>query len=412
VYEQTDQISGVKHIAETLENAGIVQPVQAAAPGYRTFEPIRNVWMVMRNIALAFVVITGLIMALMILLRVRQGQGYVTMLNALPKLVLTIVLIIFSYSFAGLLVDFGNTFEKLILSIFWNANFGGTSAFIDPTFRGGVSNVYESYPYNICNPVKNPEDWNKICEEPEDYSKDMNIFRLMSRFTEFETWGTVPCGDREPPEGMDECPVRVADIIRTPTGIGMLDRGIDVAERIPADQLLKLLITIVILTGILKVFIALVTAFAKMLIYTMFAPIVFLFYPFSGGTLTGWMRYFLASSLVFPVSFLMMFLAAIIMGDPHAPWFTVEKGTEVAGVAPDLLTYSTNRIAKDEGGEIVFLTRIVALVIVMMIPHLSKWLMEILKVPENLMLREAKAGFARVAAKVPIVGGMLSGVAA
>lgn len=415
VYEQTDQISGVKHVAQTLEDAKIIQPVYAAAPGYRAFEPIRKVWTVMRNIALSFIVMIGLILSIMILLRVRQGQGYVTMLTALPKLIATIVLVVFSYAIAGVLVDFGNVMEKLVVGLFFNADF------IDEGYWQNLSSEYKDgsqYPVNIYGPGT---DWSDEQRKghSEDYYKDMNVFRLMSVFTEVESWGKVECNGRTPPDwwveaGNEGCPLRIADIIRTPTSIGVLDRGIDLVEKVPADELLKLIFTIVIITGVLKVFMSLITAFAKMLIYTIFAPLVFLFFPLAPGALTGWFRYFLASSLVFPFSFLMMMLAAIIMGYPHAPWFTAEQGVTIAGVAPDLLTYSTSRLTPAGGsgsGEVIFLTKILALVIVMMIPHLSAWLMEILRVPENLMLREAKASFGRIAGKVPIVGGMLSGAA-
>lgn len=413
-YEETDQVSGVRYIASTLEDAGIIKPVQAATTGYGSFTPVLKVWRVMRNIALSFVIILGLILAVMILLRVRQGQGYVTILNTLPKLVITIILVLSSYSIAGALVDVGNVAEKLIISIFFNANF------IDD-IESGFYSEYDGdpdpdYPHNIYGGTKFRErdEGSEYKDYTEDYNKDFNVFRLLSRFTEFETWGEVPCDGRERPDWYNQysndqnmCPVGVADIIRTPTGIGTLDRGMSIIEELPADALLKLILTIVIITGVIKIFFSLVTSFVKMIIYTMFAPLVFLFFPVSPGVITTWLRYFLAASLMFPCAFLMMFLAAIIMGDPHAPWFTKATGVEIAGVAPDLLTYSTN---VDAESNVPYLTRMMAIVLVMMIPTLPQFLMEVLKVPENIMVRGAKESFSKVASKVPFIGGMISGI--
>jgi len=366
----------------------------------------------MRNLSLSFVIIIGIILSVMILLRVRQGQGYVTLINSLPKLILTIILILSSYSIAGFLIDIGNVAEKVIVSMFFNANFivddDESHKFLSTQLQLNDIN----YPYNIYSSNENYR--SSTDDYKEDYEKDFNVFRLLSRFTAFETWGTVPCGDREKPDwhwqynqDADQCPLRIADIIRSPTAIPIIDKGVEVAENLPANQILNIIVSIVILTGILKIFFSLIESFAKVIIYTMFAPLVLLFFPISPGVLTGWLRYFLASSLVFPVAFLMMFLAAIIMGDAHAPWFTKESGVEVAGVAPNLLTYSTN---VNEAQNVPYLTRIIAVFIVMMIPTLPKYLMEVLKVPENIMVAGAKEGFKRVASKVPFVGGMIGGL--
>ena len=112
-YEETDQISAVAYIQNELENAGIVRPVQAQATGYVMMRPVLNLWKAVRNISLGFIVVAGLILAVMILLRVRSGQDYVTILNALPKLVVTIVLIIFSYSLGGLMLDYPLLVQRL-----------------------------------------------------------------------------------------------------------------------------------------------------------------------------------------------------------------------------------------------------------------------------------------------------------
>jgi len=408
-YENTDQVSGTKYIASTLEDAGVIEPVYASPTGYRSFQPVQKIWMVMRNIALAFVIIIGLILAVMVLLRVRQGQGYVTILNSLPKLILTVILILASYSISGFLVDIGNVAEKVIISIFFNKNF------IDSTFYGLNKGVADpAYPHNMFYDDKFHISEGENKDYNEDYSKDFNLFRLLSRFTEFETWGEVPCNGVEKPDwhyayndDSNICPLSVTDIIRTPTNIGFLDRGVKIGDMAPdaARELLNLIIAIMIISGIFKIFFSLVSSFAKMILYTIFAPFAFLLYPISSGAITSWLRYFLSASLLFPAAFLMMFLAAIIMGDASSPWLTVESGNEIAGIAPDLLTYST---AVDADGNVPFLTRIVSVVIVLMIPTLPEYLMEVLKAPENLMARGAKERMQKVASKIPFVGGMVS----
>jgi len=404
VYNNTDQVSGSTYIADTLNSAGISQPVYAQATGYRTFQPVLNVWRIMRNIALGLIILIGLILSTMILLRVKQGQGYVTILSALPKLLITVILIILSYSISGLLIDVGNIGEKVVLSLFYKADF------IEPVFYNAQSTDPNraSYPANIYGSLNLAEPEKSTLES---HQEDFNVFRLLSRFTDFETWGEVPCGEREQPDwyadqatSPDMCPLRAVDIIRSPTNIPTLDRGLDIATDLPVEDLLKLILTIVIITGVLKIFFSLVSSFAKIIIYTIFAPIVFLLLPVSVNAVSGWLRYFLASSLVFPIAFMMMFLAAIIVGDPHAPWFTREAQFPVAGFAPNLLVYST--ATSDKG--VPYLTKIIGLLIVMMIPFLEKYLMEVLRVPENMMLSGAKESIKGVVSKIPILGGITS----
>jgi hypothetical protein len=398
-YNNTDQVSATRYMADTLNKAGLAQPVNAQMPGVTSFQPILELWREMRNIALSLVALIGLIISVMILLRVKQGQGYVTLISSLPKLLITIILIISSYSIAGFLLDMGNVLEKVVLSIFYN------DKFIDSSHIGAQDRP-DSYPVNLYGPLS--DDLDK--KDKETNLEDFNVFRLLSRFTNFETWGEIECDN--PPEGFkgttpNSCPLRVTDIIRTPTNIGLFDRGVEIMEDIPSEKLLSLIFLIIIITGIFKIFFSLVSAFAKIVIYTIFAPIIFLLFPISAGALTGWFRYFLASSLVFPVAFIMMFFAAIISGDPHAPWFTRENGQFLGGFAPNLLLYSTS-ISKTTG--VAYLTKIISLIIVMMIPYLEKYLMEVLRVPENMMLAGAKESFKQVATKIPLIGGLFANI--
>ncbi len=390
-YDGTDEVSGTKYIADKVEEAGIVQPVQAQVPGYTTFEPVLNIWEVFRNLSLSLIIVIGLILAFMILFRVQQGQGYVTIMNSLPKIVLAVVMIIFSYSMAGLIVDFGNVAQRLTVNLFFNEKF------IDSTFYGTQNATNPAYPLNIYA----DHNYNNKMPDGGQYEsnlRDMNIFRLVSRFTEFESWD--PSGNN----------VNITDIIRTPTNIGILDSGLDFIgnEHLPAPELLKLIITIVIITGVVKIFFALVKAFAEMIIYTIFAPVIFLFMPLSAGAFTSWLRRFLASSLLFPATFLMLFLAAIISGVEGAPWVTKSGQATIAGIAPDLLLYSVNRKIGPKGEEFSFLTRILGLTIVMMIPTLPQFLQQQLQVAENVMVEGAKQSFRNVATKIPFVGGLFN----
>jgi len=404
IYENNDQISGTGYVETLANSSGLVQPVQAQQTGFTSFQPVMNIWKAFRDIALGFILLIGFAFSMMILFRLSQGQTAVTIMNALPKLIIGIFLIVFSYPIAGLFVDSGNVLQKLVVNIFWDEQF------IDTKFINGCSEGGKNYyPYNMyadpslgCGFSNNCQG-NQDCIDAstETYFQDFNIFRLMSRFTEFETWGTVPCDT-------GTCYVKIQDIIRTPTGISVLDKGIGVVEFADdvAKELLDLVITIVITMNVIKIFFALVKAFTEMIIYTIFAPFVFLVYPLSPGVLMTWVRYMLTASLLFPATFMMMLLAAIIAGDPNPPWFTTEV-TNIAGAAPNLLSYSIN-VQLDSANSESFLTRIVAIMIIFMIPTLPAFLQQTLKASESMLYRGAVDSFKGVATKIPFIGGMFN----
>jgi hypothetical protein len=107
-----------------------------------------------------------------------------------------------------------------------------------------------------------------------------------------------------------------------------------------------------------------------------------------------------------------MFLAAIIIGYPHAPWFTRPLGSEggitFAGVAPNMILYSVSGSVDLASPDKTFITRIVGLMIIMMIPTLPQFIMQQLKVTENMMVEGAKTQFKSVASRFPLVGGLFN----
>lgn len=400
--EANDNLSASKYITETLEEADIIDDVYAASPGYATFQPVKNLWNFTKNISLTLIIGVAAILTVMILLRLRQGQGYISILTALPRLAVTIVLILVSFSLSGLLMDLANVLQNFTLWMFHTDEFLDYEAYTkDREDKGGGRRAYTDDQGNPLYP-KNPYFGNG-----EDNVGDFNVFRLMANFTEFENWGYRDCKKGEAKltsgEGQGYCPINgPADIIRTPTSMGILDRGIQMTSGVAADETLKLIIKIVIITAALKIFFALVKGLVKVSLGTIAAPLVFLTIPIKGmNGFLGWLRLMLSGVLIFPLTFLVLFLAAIIVGYTKAPWFTIESGQPLFGSAPDLLLYT----AVTKNGEPVFLQKIVGLAIVMGIPALPQMLDQALRQTENLFERNASNALRSVGGKFPIIGG-------
>jgi hypothetical protein len=79
---------------------------QSAGFGFLALKPILEMWKASRNIAYALFVLIIVALAFMIMFRVKiSPQVIITVQSALPKIVLALILITFSYAIAGFLVD-------------------------------------------------------------------------------------------------------------------------------------------------------------------------------------------------------------------------------------------------------------------------------------------------------------------
>lgn len=88
-------------------------------PGYNLLGPIKSIWNAMRNVAYGFMIIIVFFISLMILFR-RQlnGQQTVNLVNSIPSLFASALLITFSYGISGVFLDIipiGSNFIQYVL---------------------------------------------------------------------------------------------------------------------------------------------------------------------------------------------------------------------------------------------------------------------------------------------------------
>lgn len=102
-------MSGVGYISRLVNKLSPVKEVyaQTGGFGYNTgAAPVQKLWQATRNISYGLLVIVTVILAFMIMFRVKLSpQTVVTVQSALPKVIITIILITFSFAIAGLLID-------------------------------------------------------------------------------------------------------------------------------------------------------------------------------------------------------------------------------------------------------------------------------------------------------------------
>ncbi len=93
-------------IADLGSHLGVVSPAYAQGIGFSALSPLLTLWKAMRNIAYALLIIVLLILGLMIMFRSKiDARTTIGIQSALPRIIVTLILITFSFPIAGLLID-------------------------------------------------------------------------------------------------------------------------------------------------------------------------------------------------------------------------------------------------------------------------------------------------------------------
>lgn len=99
--------SGIYWTYNSLQNAGFIPKTYAAEGlGFAALQPLLNVWKIFRDFAYMILVLVLIAIGFMIMFRMKLNpQTVISVENALPKIIISLLLITFSFPIAGFLVD-------------------------------------------------------------------------------------------------------------------------------------------------------------------------------------------------------------------------------------------------------------------------------------------------------------------
>lgn len=120
VLYQYPPASGLAYTRHVLANAGILaKPAYAQGIGFAGLSPFLPLWETTRNIAYALIVIVMLIIGFMIIFRMKiDPKTIISLQAAIPNIVLTLILITFSYAIVGFLIDIMYLVMAIIINVF------------------------------------------------------------------------------------------------------------------------------------------------------------------------------------------------------------------------------------------------------------------------------------------------------
>ncbi|MGI5841390.1 MAG: hypothetical protein ACOX6N_04185 [Patescibacteria group bacterium] len=114
-------VSGVQYIANIKDNF-LGKTAYAQGVGFNKLAPIMPIWKTFRDVVYILSALIFIIIGAMIILRVKVGpQTVVTIQNAIPKLIITLILVTFSYAIAGLIIDLSQFIQSFTIALLYRA---------------------------------------------------------------------------------------------------------------------------------------------------------------------------------------------------------------------------------------------------------------------------------------------------
>lgn len=120
--------SGVYWAHTSLQDAGFIPKSYASEGiGFSSLRPIMNLWKVFRDVSYMLLVVVLIAIGFMIMFRMKiNPQTVINIENALPRIVVAMLLITFSFAIAGFLIDMMYVLIAIIISLV-----SGNGAFYD-----------------------------------------------------------------------------------------------------------------------------------------------------------------------------------------------------------------------------------------------------------------------------------------
>jgi hypothetical protein len=255
--------SSVDYIADLGHQINPIKPVFAQGTGYQGLSDVLEAWKGFRNVSYGLFVIIFVIVGFMIMFRAKLNpQTVVNLQMALPKLIITLLLITFSYAIAGFIIDLIYFVIYLAVSIF-------------KTIPG--MNLYDSGTEFLKQPLA-------------DLIRAFQPDSIASNFA--TSLGNLF------PEGS------VAELL---TGSFL---GVQLVQAVTGG---------VILFSVLKLLVQLVLAYVNIILQVIFAPIILLFNALpQSNTFSSWIKNLLANAAAFPATAIMILVGSSLTSGPDS----------------------------------------------------------------------------------------------
>lgn len=338
-----------QYFAYMAGKAGFVDQAYAAnAPaGFGLLEPIQKIWVATRNIAYLIVSLILVVIGFMIMLRKKiDAQTVVGIQQALPNIVVTLLLITFSYAIAGFVIDM----------IYFTTFFGIKLLAINDVFTDNGDSAIE-------------------------------LIRTKSLFT--IGLANLFGGTHLDPENNSTPIETAADALGNLTAnlLGDVTGGaLSSVTGLIGQPIAFVIFAVAILFALFKLFFSLLMAYIQIILLAVLGPLQLMMNALPGSdAFSKWFRNLLANAIAFPAAALMIVFAVAIMGMEGDRWkvspgigFT-DKDNGVNWTAPLIFGTGDNYGA---GNAVDAVKALLGFGILLMTPKVVDMVKEALQAPE------------------------------
>ncbi|MBM3209343.1 hypothetical protein FJZ40_03570 [Candidatus Shapirobacteria bacterium] len=270
----TPPAHGTEYLAYVGRKLGIVSPVYAQQGiGFTGLRPLLPIWGAFRNMAYIFFILVFLVMGFAIMFRVKLNpQTAITIQSAIPRVVVALLLVTFSYAIAGFLIDLIYLMIAIVVFVFGQSGFlGDTVAKTQQAFfSASTLDLFGSFLWRGGKAI-------------EDLSSVLNPAAYL--------------------------PGVLKNILESLFGPISQIPGLNVGS-----NLMSFVLGIALFFAFFKLFFALLSAYVRILISVIFGPLQIMLNVLPGqDSFLGWLRGLLSNILIFPAVVAMFLLATVLV---------------------------------------------------------------------------------------------------
>lgn len=330
--------SGVMWVFDGLQNAGFIPKTYAAQGiGFGALQPFAKIWVAFRDLAYVFLVLVIIAIGFMVMFRMKLNpQTVIGVENALPRIVISLILITFSFAIAGFLIDLMYISISIIIAILQPA--------------GGYNLIQYQQKYILAGPN---EIFTGIARTDSFWFFDIffylpsalldiipiigGIFRTLAGFLAVfwigpvlaTKWGwmkTIITGIIGP-EVIGKGGIVIAeagatwnvkellnDLLHAPWNLLWIGIAISFVGTVLLPLVIGVLIFATLIFIFFRIFFMLITTYAKILLSVIISPLLLLFEAIPGqSAFTNWLKSLTAELITFPTVIAIFILGTIII---------------------------------------------------------------------------------------------------
>jgi hypothetical protein len=304
--------SGVYWVESGLRNAGLIPNSYAAEGiGFASIRPFQSLWKIFRNISYSLLVLVTIAIGFLIMFRIKiNPQTIISLENSLPRIVVTLLFITFSFAIAGFMIDLMYIVSALSISVLADSSVYSESVKTNLLIGNAGTLLGEVF-------------WNVDI-----LNLGYALFSIIPGFLQgivriavviitmhLLGWIYIPFKH-----------IITGEIAEGGWGGGLLKWALSLFAYTALSAIFGLLaplilsFVILLITGLLvfgKIFFLLLATYIRIIISIIFAPIILLGNAFPGrNTFGNWIKNLSADLLAFPVVITLILVSHIIVNTP------------------------------------------------------------------------------------------------